>query len=197
MAQLALNHRSLGDLDAFREGDEVRVEFALRGRANEAERALEMACLTRFGTLRPQGDVPIPGKVSFVETQGRENLYDDQPRVRSESPAHRDELTVDVLEDMTVQDLLVDAPENWSQGRTLYGGITAARVFGVSNPQAQVSTWRDELTQHTPIWDAWADSKGELGPIYGHQWRNFGATRNADAVSWARRTGSAVPSGAT
>jgi inositol-phosphate transport system ATP-binding protein len=24
----------------------------------------------------PQGDVPIPGKVSFVETQGRENLYD-------------------------------------------------------------------------------------------------------------------------
>jgi putative transposase len=26
-------------------------EFALRGRANEAERALEMACLTRFGTL--------------------------------------------------------------------------------------------------------------------------------------------------
>lgn len=34
-------------------------EFALRGRANEAERALEMACLTRFGTLRPRGEVPI------------------------------------------------------------------------------------------------------------------------------------------
>ncbi len=34
-------------------------EFALRGRANEAERALEMACLARFGTLRPQGEVPI------------------------------------------------------------------------------------------------------------------------------------------
>ncbi len=33
-------------------------EFALRGRANEAERALEMACLARFGTLRPRGDVP-------------------------------------------------------------------------------------------------------------------------------------------
>jgi len=28
----------------------VGYEFALRGRANEAERALEMACLTRFGT---------------------------------------------------------------------------------------------------------------------------------------------------
>lgn len=37
----------------------VGWEFALRGRANEAERALEMACLARFGTLRPQGDVPI------------------------------------------------------------------------------------------------------------------------------------------
>ena len=35
---------------------------------------------------------------------------------------------------------------------------------------------RDDLTQHTPIWDAWADEAGELGPIYGHQWRRWGAT---------------------
>jgi thymidylate synthase len=31
----------------------------------------------------------------------------------------------------------------------------------------------DGLTQHTPIWDAWADDKGELGPIYGYQWRSW------------------------
>ena len=34
-------------------------EFALRGRAKEAERALEEACLARFGTLRPETATPV------------------------------------------------------------------------------------------------------------------------------------------
>lgn len=33
----------------------VGYEFARRGRAKEAERALEAACIDRFGTLRPDG----------------------------------------------------------------------------------------------------------------------------------------------
>lgn len=37
----------------------VGYEFALRGRAKEAERALEEACIHRFGTLRPRGETPV------------------------------------------------------------------------------------------------------------------------------------------
>lgn len=36
----------------------IGVEFALRGRAKEAERAVEEACIRRFGTLRPPGPTP-------------------------------------------------------------------------------------------------------------------------------------------
>ena len=37
----------------------IGYELALRGRAREAERALEEACLRRFGTLRPRGPKPV------------------------------------------------------------------------------------------------------------------------------------------
>jgi len=37
----------------------IGFEFARRGRAREAERALEEACIRRFGTLRPSGATPV------------------------------------------------------------------------------------------------------------------------------------------
>jgi thymidylate synthase len=39
----------------------------------------------------------------------------------------------------------------------------------------------DDLAEHTPIWNAWADERGDLGPIYGAQWRSWGATGEAGA----------------
>lgn len=31
----------------------------------------------------------------------------------------------------------------------------------------------DGLKEYTPIWNAWADENGELGPVYGYQWRSW------------------------
>jgi putative transposase len=46
-------------------------EFALRGRAEEAERAIEEACISRFGTLRPEGQTAVLRSDNGLVFQGR------------------------------------------------------------------------------------------------------------------------------
>ncbi len=53
--------------------------------------------------------------------------------------------------------------------KVLFSGILRELIWFLKGS----TNINDDLTQHTPIWDNWADPNGELGPIYGYQWRKW------------------------
>lgn len=55
--------------------------------------------------------------------------------------------------------------------KVLYSGVLRELLWFLRGS----TNINDNLTQHTPIWDAWADENGDLGPIYGKQWRAWQA----------------------
>jgi thymidylate synthase len=53
--------------------------------------------------------------------------------------------------------------------KTLFDGVLRELLWFLKGS----TNINDGLKQHTPIWNAWAKEDGELGPIYGYQWRKW------------------------
>lgn len=63
--------------------------------------------------------------------------------------------------------------------RVLFGSVVRELLWFLRGS----TNVHEGLTQHTKIWDAWADENGDLGPIYGHQWRHWGAEHGPISIS--------------
>jgi thymidylate synthase len=53
--------------------------------------------------------------------------------------------------------------------KTLFDGVLRELLWFLKGS----TNINDGLKQYTPIWNAWAREDGELGPIYGYQWRKW------------------------
>ena len=67
---------------------------------------------------------------------------------------------------------IVDTPEGFpllTTKKVLFPAVVHELLWFIRG----ATNINDNLTQHTPIWDAWAAENGDLGPIYGYQWRKW------------------------
>jgi thymidylate synthase len=55
-------------------------------------------------------------------------------------------------------------------GRKMFEKTFKTEFEWFINGETNIQRFRDEDVK---IWDAWADENGDLGPVYGHQMRNF------------------------
>lgn len=62
--------------------------------------------------------------------------------------------------------------------KVLYNGVLRELLWFLKGS----TNIHDGLKEYTPIWNAWADEKGDLGPIYGYQWRKW------EKFTWDKNT---------
>jgi thymidylate synthase len=55
-------------------------------------------------------------------------------------------------------------------GRKMFQKIFDTEFDWFMNGETNIKRFQDAGVK---IWDAWADENGDLGPVYGHQMRNF------------------------
>jgi thymidylate synthase len=73
------------------------------------------------------------------------------------------------------------------KGRYYFPLITNKKVFFNSVVAEFLWMWNGhtniKFLQGTSIWDEWADENGDLGPIYGHQYRHWGEEEYSSQIS--------------